>query len=71
MPETDSAEVGQADPDELISCFLKAIPGRRYWRGVRYPQWYLLLLAVLRIQGLLEVTPRVSPQSLALATPAA
>ena len=32
----------------LIS-FLKAIPDGRYRRGVRYPQWYLLLVAVLGI----------------------
>jgi len=36
-----------ADAD-LIT-FLKAIPDGRYRRGVRYPQWYLLLLAVLGI----------------------
>jgi hypothetical protein len=48
MPETDSAAVDQAAPDDLIS-FLKAIPDGRYRRGVRYPQWYLLLVAVLGI----------------------
>jgi hypothetical protein len=32
----------------LIS-FLKAIPDGRYRRGVRYPQWFLLLVAVLGI----------------------
>ena len=35
-------------PDNLIS-FLKAIPDGRYRRGVRYPQWFLLLVAVLGI----------------------
>ena len=35
-------------PVNLIS-FLKAIPDGRYRRGVRYPQWYLLLVAVLGI----------------------
>ena len=48
MPETVSAAVDQAAPDDLIS-FLKAIPDGRYRRGVRYPQWYLLLVAVLGI----------------------
>jgi hypothetical protein len=32
----------------LIS-FLKAIPDGRYRRGARYPQWFLLLVAVLGI----------------------
>ena len=48
MPETTSpAVVFNADAD-LIT-FLKAIPDGRYRRGVRYPQWYLLLVAVLGI----------------------
>jgi hypothetical protein len=34
--------------DDLIS-FLKAIPDGRYRRRVRYPQWFLLLVAVLGI----------------------
>jgi hypothetical protein len=38
----------QDAPVNLIS-FLKAIPDGRYRRGVRYPQWYLLLVAVLGI----------------------
>jgi len=29
--------------------FLKAVPDGRYRRGVRYPQWFLLLVAVLGI----------------------
>jgi hypothetical protein len=48
MPETRSNAVDQAVPDDLIS-FLKAIPDGRYRRGVRYPQWFLLLVAVLGI----------------------
>ena len=38
----------QDAPVNLIS-FLKAIPDGRYRRGVRYPQWYLLLVTVLGI----------------------
>ena len=48
MPETHSAVVDQSTPADLIS-FLKAIPDSRYRRGVRYPQWFLLLVAVLGI----------------------
>ena len=48
MSTTISAGVDQAEPDDLIS-FLKAIPDGRYRRGVRYPQWFLLLVAVLGI----------------------
>ena len=48
MPETRSAAIDQAAPDDLIN-FLKAIPDGRYRRGVRYPQWFLLLVAVLGI----------------------
>ena len=48
MPETCSTAVDQTAPDDLIS-FLKAIPDGRYRRGVRYPQWFLLLVAVLGI----------------------
>jgi hypothetical protein len=48
MAETHSAAVDQAVPADLIS-FLKAIPDGRYRRGVRYPQWFLLLVAVLGI----------------------
>jgi hypothetical protein len=55
MAETRSAAVDQTVPDDLI-IFLKAIPDGRFRRGVRYPQWFLLLVAVLGIlQGLLEV----------------
>ncbi len=43
-----SAAIDQAAPDDLIN-FLKAIPDGRYRRGVRYPQWFLLLVAVLGI----------------------
>ena len=48
MAETRSAAVDQTVPDDLIS-FLTAIPDGRYRRGVRYPQWFLLLVAVLGI----------------------
>jgi hypothetical protein len=48
MPETSSAAADLRAPDDLIS-FLKAIPDGRYRRGVRYPQWFLLLVAVLGI----------------------
>jgi len=48
MAEARSVAVDQAVPDDLIS-FLKAIPDGRYRRGVRYPQWFLLLVAVLGI----------------------
>ena len=43
-----SAAATQPTPDDLIR-FLKAIPDSRYRRGVRYPQWFLLLVAVLGI----------------------
>ncbi len=46
IPETPSAAAAQPTPDHLIS-FLKAIPDGRYRRGVRYPQWFLPLVAVL------------------------
>jgi hypothetical protein len=49
MAETRSARrVDQPTADDPIS-FLKAIPDGRYSRGVRYPQWFLLLVAVLGI----------------------
>jgi hypothetical protein len=48
MPDIDSAAADQPAPADLIS-FLKAIPDGRYRRGVRYPQWFLLLVAVLGI----------------------
>jgi hypothetical protein len=46
MPETGSFAADLTAPDDLIS-FLKAIPDGRYRRGVRYPQWFLMLVAVL------------------------
>ena len=46
MHDTRSTAIDQAAPDDLIS-FLKVIPDGRYRRGVRYPQWFLLLVAVL------------------------
>ncbi len=48
MPKDLSAAVDQAAPDDLFS-FLKAIPDGRYRRGVLYPQWLLLQVAVLGI----------------------
>ncbi|NDD46674.1 MAG: hypothetical protein EBZ24_15165 [Synechococcaceae bacterium WB9_4xB_025] len=48
MPETSSTAADLSASDDLIS-FLKAIPDGRYRRGVRYPQWFLLLVAVLGI----------------------
>ena len=48
MPETNSAANDESAPSDLIS-FLKAIPDGRYRRGVRYPQWFLLLVAVLGV----------------------
>ena len=48
MDETLIAAVDQPTANDLIS-FLKAIPDGRYRRGVRYPQWFLLLVAVLGI----------------------
>ena len=46
MPETGSVAADLSASDDLIS-FLKAIPDGRYRRGVRYPQWFLLLVSVL------------------------
>ena len=46
MPQNSSAAADQPTPDDLIS-FLKVVPDGRYRRGVRYPQWFLLLVAVL------------------------
>jgi hypothetical protein len=48
MPETTAPAVDFSADADLIT-FLKAIPDGRYRRGVRYPQWYLLLVAVLGI----------------------
>ena len=48
MPGILSAATDQAAPDDLIS-FLKAIPDGRYRRGLRYPQRFLLVVAVLGI----------------------
>jgi hypothetical protein len=48
MPQNCSGVVDQLEPADLIS-FLKAIPDGRFRRGVRYPQWFLLLVAVLGI----------------------
>lgn len=48
MPETAAPAIDFSADADLIS-FLKAIPDGRYRRGVRYPQWYLLLVTVLGI----------------------
>ena len=48
MPQNCSGAVDQLAPADLIS-FLKAIADGRFRRGVRYPQWFLLLVAVLGI----------------------
>lgn len=48
MAETLFSAVDQPVPNGLIS-FLKVIPDSRHRRGLRYPQWFLLLVAVLRI----------------------
>jgi len=48
MPEIQDTANDESAPSDLIS-FLKAIPDGRFRRGVRYPQWFLLLVAVLGI----------------------
>jgi len=48
MPETAAPAVDFSADAGLIS-FLKAIPDGRFRRGVRYLQWYLLLVRVLGI----------------------
>ncbi len=48
MAATHFAAIDQDVPIDLIS-YLKAIPDGRYRRGVRYPQWFLLLVAVLDV----------------------
>ncbi len=48
MPETASPAI-EFSPDADLISFLKAIPDGRYRRGVRYPQWYLLLVTALGI----------------------
>ena len=47
MPETLSAAADEA-PGDLIT-FLRSIPDGRMRRGIRYPQWFLLLVAILGI----------------------
>jgi hypothetical protein len=46
MPETNFAANDEIARSDLIN-FLKAIPDGRFLRGVRYPQWFLLLVGVL------------------------
>jgi hypothetical protein len=48
MPEIQDTANDESAPSDPIS-FLKAIPDGRFRRGVRYPQWFLLLVAVLGI----------------------
>jgi hypothetical protein len=48
MPEIQDTANDESAPSDLIS-FFKAIPDGRFRRGVRYPQWFLLLVAVLGI----------------------
>jgi hypothetical protein len=48
MPDIQATAWSDDAPCDLIS-FLKAIPDGRFRRGVRYPQWFLLLVAVLGI----------------------
>jgi len=58
-----------ADAVDLIS-FLKALPDCRMRRGIRFPQWWMLLVAILAIlsgQGSLLgmerfAKPQASPQ---------
>ena len=47
MPKTLSAAAHEA-PGDLIT-FLRSIPDGRMRRGIRYPQWFLLLVAILGI----------------------
>jgi hypothetical protein len=48
MSQIPDTAADQLDSSDLIS-FLKAIPDGRFRRGVRYPPWFLLLVAVLGI----------------------
>ncbi len=48
MSEIQNKTNDESVPSDLIS-FLKAFPDGRFLRGVRYPQWFLLLVAVLGI----------------------
>ena len=48
MREIQDTAKDESAPSDLIS-FLKAIPDGRFRRGVRYPHWFLLLVAVLGI----------------------
>jgi hypothetical protein len=48
MTETPAPAVDFSADADLMT-FIKAIPDGRYRRGVLYPQWYLLLVAVLGI----------------------
>jgi type VI protein secretion system component VasF len=48
MSEIQNNTNDESAPSDLIN-FLKAIPDGRFRRVVRYPQWFLLLVAVLGI----------------------
>ena len=48
MPETNCPASDGSDPSDLISC-LKAIADVRFLRGLRYTQWFFLLVALLEI----------------------
>ena len=48
MPQISDAAADLLDSSDLIS-FIKAIPDGRFRPGVRYPQWFLLLVVVLGI----------------------
>ena len=48
MPQVLDAAADQLDSSDLIT-FLKAIPEGRFRCGIRYPQWFLLLVTVLGI----------------------
>jgi hypothetical protein len=42
-------EPSPANASAVLISYLKAIPEGRMRRGVRFPQWFLLLVAVLGI----------------------
>jgi len=54
MPETANFAADLRAPDDLIN-FLKAIPDGRSRCVVRFPHWFLLLVAVT---WPLEISPR-------------
>lgn len=52
MSDTTAVVIDAAGPGRPNQSFLKAIPVGRRRRGVRYPQWFLLLVAVGIHEGL-------------------